>query len=127
MLAVPRVLSHLEPLGLVERRGLAKDCVGHSDLPDVVEERAELERDRLLRAESEFATEPEAEGDDALRVAARLRVALVELRVRESRQSLLRRAGRRAVVLFAQKLTKEIPYLRLVVNDQNVRLAFTLL
>src|SRR5947209_14929893 len=100
MLAVPRVLSHLEPLGLVERRGLAKDRVGHSDLSDVVEERAELERDRLLRAESEFASQSEAEGDDALRVAARLRVALVE-RCRQ-------RLERRAVCVFerAQRLVQ---------------------
>src|SRR5947209_4912056 len=72
------MLSHLKPLGLVERRGLAKDGVGHTDFSDVVKKRAELKRDRLLFAESEFATEPKAEVDDALRVAARLRVSLVE-------------------------------------------------
>src|SRR5437764_5948028 len=82
------MLSHLEPFGLVERRGLAKDRVGHSAFSDVVKERAELKRDQLLRADAEFATEPKAERDDALRVAARLRVSLVE----RGRQRLERRA-----------------------------------
>ena len=51
------MLSHLEPLGLVERRGLAKDCVGHAYLSDVVQERAELERDQLLHADAEFTSQ----------------------------------------------------------------------
>ncbi len=79
-------------LGLAERAGLAQDGVGHADLPDVVEQRAELQRAQLLAVEPQLAPQPEAEADDPLGVAARLRVARFERR----RQ----RPERRAVGVF---------------------------
>ena len=73
-----RVLAHLTPFFFRQRRGLAQYGVRHPDLADVVEERAEFERARLLAAEAEFAPEPEAEADDPLRVSVRLGVARFE-------------------------------------------------
>src|SRR5207248_11727297 len=77
-LPVQRVLPHPDPLLLRQRRGLAQYRVGHPDLADVVEERAELQRARLLAAQAEFAPEPEAEADYPLRVSVRLGVARFE-------------------------------------------------
>src|ERR1044072_5859537 len=75
---VPGVLAHLLPFFFGQASGLAQDSVGHSDLADVVEERAEFERAQPVGVESEFAPETEAERDNALGVAGGLRVALVE-------------------------------------------------
>jgi hypothetical protein len=88
LLPVQRVLAHLHPLGLVERARLAQDGVGHADLADVVQQRAELQRAQLLFAEPHLTTQSEAEVDDALGVAVRLGVAGFERR----RQSLERGA-----------------------------------
>src|SRR5205823_11173914 len=75
LLPMQRVLAHLTPFFFRQRRGLAQDGVRHPDLADVVEERAEFERARLLAAEAEFAPEAEAEADDPLRVSGGLGVA----------------------------------------------------
>src|SRR5205085_4033099 len=91
-LPVQRVLPHPDPLLLRQRRGLAQYRVGHPDLADVVEERAEFERARLLAAEAEFAPEAEAEADDPLRVSGGLGVARL--------QGLDERLERRAVGVF---------------------------
>ncbi|MDT7807215.1 MAG: hypothetical protein QOJ70_1028 [Acidobacteriota bacterium] len=78
--AMNGVKPHLLPLFFGEPRGLAKYRVGHSDLADVVKERAELKRAHLLLAQSQLATQTQAERDDALRVSVRLRVACFERR-----------------------------------------------
>src|ERR687887_144106 len=100
------MLSHLEPLVLVERRGLSKNRVGHSDFSDVVKERTELKRAQPVFVESEFATQTEAEVDDSLRVAVRFGVARL--------QSGDERLERHAVCVFerverAVKLGRALP------------------
>ena len=86
-LAGDRVAAHDPPLGVVERAGLVQDRLRDADLPDVVEERAELEQVELLRPEPERPADVERERDDLLRVVVRVGVLLLE-RVRERRERL---------------------------------------
>ena len=69
-----RVRLHDLPLALVERGRLAQDLLGDADLPDVVEQGADLDRLELLAAEAELPGERERERGHALGVAARVDV-----------------------------------------------------
>jgi hypothetical protein len=82
------VLAHPLPLRLVQLRGLAQDGVRHANLPYVVEQGAELQGRHLRFRQAQLAPQAQAELDDALRVAVRLRVARFE----RGRQRLERRA-----------------------------------
>ena len=84
-----------EPLRLAQRRRLAEDLLGDRELAEVVEvagEPGQLDR-RVVRAEA--ARDSRRVVADALRVAAGVRVALVD-RLREAlRRPVVRRAVRR--------------------------------
>ena len=88
LLAVDGVQAHVLALRFVERGGLPEDGVRDTDLPDVVQQCAELKGGQPLGVEAQLAPQAEAEGDDAVRVSARLVVAHLQGR----RQRLERRA-----------------------------------
>ena len=79
-LADRRVLAHDLPLALVERPGLVQDLVGDADLADVVEQRRGADATDLLAASASASPTLRGQVDDALRMLARVAVALLERR-----------------------------------------------
>jgi hypothetical protein len=63
-----RVLSHLRPLGIVERAGLRDDLRRHRQLAEVVHGRGKLEERELALAEAQLAADAHADRGDTLRV-----------------------------------------------------------
>ena len=75
---------HHRPLLCVERRGLVQHSLGYADLPDVMEEGADLDRLELLACVAEASRESDGDRGDALRMSTRV-VVLCLHASRESR------------------------------------------
>jgi hypothetical protein len=74
-LPVQGMLAHAHPFRFAEIRGLVQDGIGHADLADVVQQRAELKGAHLLARQLQLAPQTQAETDDTLRMPVRFPVA----------------------------------------------------
>ena len=79
-----------------ERPGFRQDPGGDADLPDVVEEGAQLEALELVRLQAQFLTDPEREVGDPARVRRRVLVLCLEC-IREGLDGCEERALERLV------------------------------
>jgi hypothetical protein len=73
-----RMPPHLRPLDVVQRAGLDEHRLGHGELADVVEQRAETQAQKRPAIEPQPAGEAVGEHLDARRVTARERVACLD-------------------------------------------------
>src|SRR6266404_1204221 len=88
LLSVQRMFAHANPFFIGQLGRLAQDRIGNANLADVVKQRTKLERFHFRSAQSVFATKPQTESHDPLRMPVSLRVASFK----RSRQCLQRRS-----------------------------------
>src|SRR3954451_3440775 len=109
-LARDRVAAHDVPLLVAQRTGLVDDLLGHADLADVVQQRAELDEQPLVLAKPELVGDRNRQRDDPLAVGAGVLVVLADQLAQQQRGALVRAAGLDLLIQARAALLCEHPH-----------------
>ncbi len=78
LLTMHRMFAHQHPLFICQLPGFAEDCIGHANLSNVMQQRAELQGFHFRPAQSVFPAQSQTESYDTFRMSMGLGITGLE-------------------------------------------------